>query len=194
MIKITRPPCPNPSALKTDYKSADNKLALKNASHDKCMYCEGKISDTYFGDVEHIKPKKPYPRLEFMWDNLGFACARCNNAKNDKYSEALPYINPYSEDPTNHVAALGALMVHANGSERGELTIIDIGLNRSELVERRLERMRQIQVLVDRIKRQTNPTLKSAAIIELNEECKDDKPYALTTRCCLKTVYPEEFA
>jgi group II intron reverse transcriptase/maturase len=46
-----------------------------------------------FGDVEHIKPKAIFPVLEFEWENLGFVCARCNNAKRDFWSDETPVID-----------------------------------------------------------------------------------------------------
>lgn len=58
MIKLERPDCPYPAALEAgNYKHERNKLALKQASHDKCMYCECKISHIDFAHIEHIKPK-----------------------------------------------------------------------------------------------------------------------------------------
>ena len=79
MIKLDRPSCPNPRALtKGDYKHPDNKIALKNSTFGKCMYCESKITHIDYGDIEHIKPKSKYPTLKFTWSNLGFACTVCN--------------------------------------------------------------------------------------------------------------------
>lgn len=136
MIRLTRPPCPNPVALRTDYRHPDNKAALRDASVDKCMYCESKVSHSYFGDVEHIRPKGTFPELEFSWENLGFVCAKCNNAKLNQWHDATPYINPYEEDPSGHLTALGAYVYQRAGSERGEITWRDIDLNRPQLLER----------------------------------------------------------
>src|SRR3989338_502809 len=116
MIKISRPQCPNPIALATNYKYPENKAALSAASFDKCVYCESKVSHVYYGDVEHIKPKSVYPDLEFVWENLGYVCARCNGIKGDKYDEENPIINPYDEYPERHLIALGAVMTHKDSS------------------------------------------------------------------------------
>jgi 5-methylcytosine-specific restriction endonuclease McrA len=95
MIKLNRPQCPNQEALRTNYKHPDNKAALISASYDKCMYCESKVSHTYYGDIEHIRPKSRFPDLEFSWDNLGYVCARCNGYKSDKYFVTIYVQNIY---------------------------------------------------------------------------------------------------
>jgi uncharacterized protein (TIGR02646 family) len=141
MRKIKRPSCPNPAALKKSYKNRDNRKALINAFSGKCMYCESNFAHISYGDVEHIKPKSKYPELKFQWDNLGISCTICNNNKSDKFSDNTPYINPYDEDPEDHVTAFGAVIYHKCGSERGELTIKDIELNRAGLVENRYARL-----------------------------------------------------
>lgn len=179
MRKINRPSCPNPTALATNYKHADNKDALLKASNGKCMYCESKVLHISFGDVEHIMPKSKFPALEFEWTNLGFGCTKCNIAKGDKYDTTTPYIDPYSEDPEDHVIALGAILKHKNGSERGELTIKDIELNRDGLIEKRQAKLDEIGIAIDRCSRTTNTTLKNAAIDALLEEAKVDKEYSL---------------
>lgn len=186
MIKINRPNCPNPTALAINYKHVDNKNALTDASSGKCMYCESKLLHVSFGDVEHIKPKSRFPALEFEWNNLGFGCTKCNIAKGNKYDESTPYINPYTEDPEDHVIALGSLLKHKNGSERGELTIRDIELNRSGLIEKRQTRIDEIGIEIDRCSRTHNETLKKIALDALLEEAKQDKEYSLFVKTLFK--------
>ncbi len=186
MRKISRPNCPNPSALLTNYKHPENKKALSDASFGKCMYCESKVNHVYFGDIEHIKPKNKYRQLEFEWTNLGFVCARCNNTKNDKYDDDTPYINPYDEEPNDHVIAIGALLKHKQGSERGELTIIDIYLNRPELLEKRQAKLQYIGKAIDACMRTSNDTLRRNGLAEILEESKEDKEFSLFVGSLLK--------
>ena len=187
MIKISRPQCPNISALEGgNYKHSDNKKALETAGFEKCMYCESKISHTYYGDVEHIKPKSKYPELEFDWDNVGFVCRICNGIKSDKFDEAAPYINPYIENPEDHIIALGSLVMQKKGSERGEITISDIGLNRQPLIERRKEKLDQIDKTINACFRTTNQTLKDNALAELIKDSDADKEYSLCVKFLLK--------
>jgi len=186
MIKINRPECPNPTALAHNYKHPDNKKVLLNASHGKCMYCESSIGHVCFGDVEHIRPKSFYPHLEFVWENLGFVCTKCNNAKRDKFTETTPYVNPYDEDPEDHILAIGALLRHKAGSERGELTILDINLNRPNLIEKRDDKLRLIQRVIDACMRTSNATLKQNAVAELLKECGEDKEFSLVVKNLFK--------
>lgn len=188
MRKINRPICPNPDALTTNYKHVDNKMAIVAASSGKCMYCESKILHITYGDIEHIKPKSEFPELEFEWSNLGLVCTKCNITKGKKYNPNTPYIDPYLEDPENHIVVWGSLLKHQNGSERGELTIVDIELNRPELVEKRRAKLKDIEIAIDRCYRTQNETLKKLALDALLEEAKEDKEYSLAVKSLFKVL------
>lgn len=181
MRRLHRPACPNPDALTTNYKHSENKQALLNASHGKCMYCESQVSHVYFGDVEHIRPKAAdkYPELEFEWDNLGYCCARCNNAKKDQYDPACPLVNPYTEDPSEHLLAFGTSVRHKAGSERGAITIATTDLNRAELIEKRAIRLSQLQNALDACYRTANASLRETLLASLDEEGAADKEFSM---------------
>lgn len=169
MIKLERPECPNVAALQGgNYKHPANKAALISGSFGKCMYCESKFSHVDYGDVEHYRPKSKYPTLEFEWENLGIACVTCNREyKSDKFDEETPFINPYVEDPENHIVAHGPLLKHKRGSERGQLTIDEIGLNRPALLEKRGDRQEAVMDAIDSCMRTSNQMLKNKALDEL---------------------------
>jgi uncharacterized protein (TIGR02646 family) len=186
MIKITRPSCPNPTALSTNYKHPQNKMVLQKASYGKCMYCESKITHIYFGDVEHIKPKSKYPELEFEWSNLGFVCSLCNHLKSDKFDEDTQYINPYEEDPENEIVFWGSLLRPKKGSERGELTILDLGLNRPDLIEKRGIVINNIEKAINACMRSKNQALRDNALKELLLESNPDKDYSLAIKTFFK--------
>ena len=188
MVKIHRLECPNPTALNNgDYKHPINKKALKDSSYDKCMYCESKISHIDYGDVEHIKPKSKYPALEFEWENLGYSCTKCNRKyKNDNYDEQAPYINPYNEEPENFIMSNGAILFPFQGNERGEITIVRLGLNRPELVEQRYNRIQEIDKAIKACFRTSNEILKQNALDELKKEAYRDKEYSLVIKTLLK--------
>ncbi|MGX1904586.1 hypothetical protein ACWIVX_14385 [Enterobacter asburiae] len=181
MRRLHRPDCPNPIAIRTNYKNADNKAALQKCSHNKCMYCESYISHVYFGDVEHIRPKSKdkYPELEFEWTNHGYCCARCNNEKNDQFDNDCPLIDPYSEDPNVHLFAFGSILRHKAGSERGALTISTIGLNRPELIERRAIRINELQNAIDACYRTRNNTIRYNLLSALKHESDSDKEFSM---------------
>jgi len=182
MIKIERPDCPYPKALESrNYKHEKNKTALKNASFDKCMYCESIITDIDFGQVEHFRPKdeNKYPHLEFEWGNLGFVCPKCNNSKNNKFDESTPYIDPYKDEPEKHFTFCGPAIKPLKGCERAELSIIDIDLNRTELIERRSSRLDSVDDSISKCYRTKNTTLREKALTELLKEKESNSEYSL---------------
>jgi uncharacterized protein (TIGR02646 family) len=189
MIEILRPECPHPVALQNgNYKHHLNKEALKKANFDKCMYCESKISQIDFAHIEHFKPKaeNKFPELEFVWNNLGYACPKSNNAKSDKFHDDTIYIDPYSENPNEYFFAAGALLLIKNGSERSEISIRDIELNRPELLEKRLEKITEIQKSINACYRTSNEALKAAALNELKLESSSEKEYSFFVSALLK--------
>ncbi len=204
MIKIQKQQCPNilienkeswteellnyirdgikpPDSIAQRYKHADIKQALREDSFEKCIYCESKVTPTYFGDVEHLKPKKHYPQFTFEWSNLGFVCAKCNNKKRDKYDDQLPHINPYLENPSDFLIAVGPFIYHKPNKKRGEITGKDLELNRSGLIEMRIERIDSIRNLLDRYKSEKNPSLKEILLNEIKTETAENKPYSMCT-------------
>ncbi len=182
MIKIHRPPCPHPEALAHgNYKHRRNITALRQANFDKCMYCESKISHVDFAEIEHIKPKAndKYPELTYDWGNLGYVCSVCNNLKGDKYVETNPYVDPYSEDPRVQIVAVGAYLFARDGSERGEITILDIGLDRGTLIEKRQTRIETIVKAITACYRTRDVELRRHALDELKKEMLPEKEYSL---------------
>ncbi len=123
--------------------------------------------------------------MEFQWDNLGYACPKCNNNKSDKYHNELPYIDPYSENPSKHLYPFGTLLFQRNGSERGEITIRDIKLNRPELIEKRHEKIMDMQKALDACFRTQNHALRESAIAQLQKEGNADKEYSIFVRAIL---------
>jgi len=190
MIKLTKQQCPNSTALRSNYRHPEIKAAIKNDSSEKCIYCESKILHIYFGDVEHMKPKSKFPELEFDWDNLGYVCAKCNNVKGDKWDDQLPFIEPYNENPSNFLCAVGHFIYHLAGNRRGEITTKEIDLNRVELVEMRKERIDAVRTLADKYSNETNTTLKAILLTELEKELERDKPYSLCAKSIFKQIIP----
>ena len=80
------------------YGADEVKAVLRAAQHDKCCFCEAKVSPVAFGDVEHFRPKaavrqsvndpeirRGYYWLAYTWNNLFLACEVCNR----KYKSTL---------------------------------------------------------------------------------------------------------
>jgi uncharacterized protein (TIGR02646 family) len=73
------------------YAHASVKAALRAMQHDKCAFCEAKITHIAYGDVEHFRPKGGYRQradralmrpgyywLAYAWENLLLSCQLCN--------------------------------------------------------------------------------------------------------------------
>ena len=86
------------------YSHSEVKTALRKAQHDKCAFCESKVTHVSPGDVEHFRPKAGYrqkPRdplvrpgyywLAYEWSNLLFACPLCNQRFKKNH---FPLANP----------------------------------------------------------------------------------------------------
>jgi len=188
MICLTRPECPYPEALvKKDYKHPLNKKALRKSTSGKCMYCESRMEHNSFSHVEHIKPKSKFPELEFVWDNLGFSCEWCNTNKSDKFDEAIPFINPYNENPEDHIVFFDHLVYPKNGSIRGEYTKNELKLNRSGLLDDRIKRIEDIKKMIIAASNVANESLRNQMIEELKTEAESDKEYSAMVKSILIT-------
>jgi hypothetical protein len=76
MFNVTRPQ-PGPDCSK-DYRSIEVVRALKTMFYRKCYLCEDEVSDPV---VEHFVAHKGDNKLKYDWNNLFYACHRCNNIK-----------------------------------------------------------------------------------------------------------------
>jgi uncharacterized protein (TIGR02646 family) len=151
----------------TIYGHSEVKSALRDAQHNKCCFCESKISHISYGDVEHYRPKsgwiqdaevlnKPgYYWLSYNWDNLLLACQICNqrHKKNhfplrnntnraishdqDIASEEPLFIHPTLDNPENFITFREEVPVAISGNDRGTITIDRLGLNRETLNDQR---------------------------------------------------------
>jgi len=188
MIALVHPACPNPAALAAgNYADKKNKDALRKSTFGKCMYCESKMEHNSYSHVEHIKPKsnKKFPELKFVWENLGFSCTCCNTNKGEKYNEDTPFINPYKDNPEDHLDFLDFYIYPKNGSKRGEYTERELELNRSGLVDDRKERMIIIKRMIKAANITKNDLLRNQAMEEIKNEAKQDKEYSAMVKSLL---------
>lgn len=141
-----------PDSKPSPWRRSEITLALADETHDKCMYCEVSISDGAYNAVEHIRPKKQFPANVLTWENLGWACTRCNTSKGHYWSdqEDLQLVNPYEDIPSKHIQFSGPLAIASEGSTRGENTIRQLKF--SEREDLLLSRMRAIEALAVRIR------------------------------------------
>jgi len=152
------------------------------------MYCESKINHVSYPNVEHIAPKSKYPEKTYEWENLGLACQVCNTCKGTKYNVQNSPIDPYDDDPSNHIYVFGETLRPKPGSDRGKITIRDVNLNRAGLIEARRRRLNIIQSLAENYKRTTDPDTKEMFLQELSIEAKRNNEYKIFVDAMLREM------
>lgn len=139
------------------------KPLIRQEGRNQCCYCA--IHEAQFGGmrnfhVEHYRPKKKYPELENVVNNLFYSCSICNTFKGSSwtgeplddhtraafpcpsvadYSEILSYKPPSYELTSNHVA--------------GNFLIERLNLNRAQLIFQRhfVDIYRRIELQAERL-------------------------------------------
>ncbi|MHB8283174.1 MAG: HNH endonuclease [Caulobacteraceae bacterium] len=174
-------------AARARYNHADIKEALIAETFGKCAYCESKILHITYGDIEHVTPKSTHVDLTFSWINLTLACDRCNTNKGN--AEGL--VDPYHTDPGSVFHFLGALVLPAAGSDQARTTEIVLKLNRKDLIERRMERIKAVNNQLDILHRTKDPILRAvlAEDIWTNEACASAE-YSAAVRSFLGIALP----
>lgn len=126
------------------YNHADIKDALLGETSGKCAYCESKFRHVTYGDIEHIIPKKLGVEHRFRWENLTIGCDVCNTKKGKKEN----LIDPYVEEPEAEFVIFGPMVLPNPTSDRATVTESALELNRKDLVERRVERIKYLQKML----------------------------------------------
>jgi uncharacterized protein (TIGR02646 family) len=164
--------------FKSDYYGHDDvRRALEIMQHGKCAFCESKLKHISYGDVEHFRPKagwkqdegdpltKPgYYWLAYTWDNLLLSCQICNQRekrnlfpvatsfralthKDDVADEEPLFVDPSKDDPAAHITWRRWTPVPR--SERGRVTIEELGLRREPLRQKREDRYTLLKAVFD---------------------------------------------
>lgn len=182
-----------PEAIQNRYNHPEIKSSLTKETSGKCMYCESYIGSVAFSHIEHFRPKALYPEKTFEWENLGLGCPKCNTYKSDVFNEALPYVNPYFENPDNCFVFLGTMIKQKPGSARGENMINQLQLNRSELMERRRAAIDNISQLVERYVSTTDLAIKNMLRSNILIEMGPDKPYSRCVKSAVELLTDEKW-
>lgn len=77
---------------KQSWSEPDVIQALRAIFYDKCYICETK--DPLSLNVEHFDAHEGDDEKKFLWENIFFACARCNNLKRHLYNNLLNCTDP----------------------------------------------------------------------------------------------------
>lgn len=178
-----------PKRSRTGQFAKTNKTYKKYLMGDfkhKCAYCGDLDSigcGSRFYHVEHFAPKEKFPELEFVYDNLLYACPYCNGSKSDKWVSVDPKINiignegfvdPCTESYDLHLDRDSAGRIFAK-TEIGKYMIKELSLflKRHELIytlevlRNRAERLRDC--IKEDKKKGEDTSIKEKTLSELNE-------------------------
>ena len=155
LSKLANGEVPTP-ADRTHYRHRQVKAALIAETHGKCAYCESKLLHVHHGDVEHIHPKSLNPSVTFSWNNLTLACEVCNQNKSNLDPDASNIIDPYVQEPAEHLTFAGALVI-SKGTDLGTCTRAILNLDRGELAERRKEKLEGMAKVFEEVFRDSLP-------------------------------------
>lgn len=189
-LKLLKDGAAVPDTLESAYRDSEIKELLRAETADKCAYCESKVTHVDYGDVEHIIPKSVRPDLRFAYENLTFACGICNTKKSDYHSDTCPLLNPFVDDPNEHLIAVGPMVLRMANSDRGMVTEKRLDLNRAKLLERRKERIEGIAALIDQVARTQSDEIRSVLLEQIKDECSDEREFAFVIRSYVATALP----
>lgn len=170
------------NTIRYRYRHPDIKRKIRDETSDKCAYCESKITHAYPGDIEHLLPYSIFPNQIVEWNNLTLSCGECNRRKLDYYDVAQPLMNPYSDEPSDHLYAVGTLIYGKPGNRKGAFVELKLELNRAELLERRHERIKALRDLIERYANEQPGALKDLLREELMKEIEKDKEYMFVSK------------
>ncbi len=164
------------------YRHPDIKTTLKEETGYKCVYCESKIGHNTPGDVEHIIPSSKDETQHFIWNNLTIACTECNRRKNAYYEEGEEFLNPYIDKPIEDlVEHFGPIVSWRNGHARAEISVKILELNsnvRSELISQKIQKIEELNNLIERYQAEVNPMLKKLHELSLDSMSENKSEYS----------------
>ena len=166
------------------YREPTIKEALRRETDEKCAYCEGKISHIHPGETDHILPISCRPDLSVEWDNLTYVCTECNRRKSSYYDEEEPLVNPYVNEPAEHLLFLGPLVMHRD--DMGLRTTKWIGLSRLQLLERKQELLERVNLLIDQWRDKKEGMTKQILWCEILKFASNRAEYAATIRTLIR--------
>jgi len=185
---------PNNLTKKTRYRHPEIKQALIKETGSKCVYCESKIGHNTPGDVEHKTPSSKVPTLHYSWENMTIACSECNRRKNDYYSHADGFVDPYVDLVEEMFEHHGPIVLSKTGCKRAEIAVRQLELSSSarfHLVSKKIEKIEQVCHVLERIKHEGNAILKDLLIISLKEMANSTTEFSAMVLTVLEHKAPE---
>jgi len=192
------------------------KAALRKAQHDKCCFCESKVTHISYGDVEHFRPKAGVRRksgaplerpgyywLAYEWSNLFFSCQLCNQrykeslfplikpgdrakSHNDDISLEKPLFINPTEDVEKFISFRAEVIFAIDDKPRGKATIKALGLDRNELNDMRKDCYDKLELIYELANLKPPMPGSKKAKALINRSIQSSSQYASMVRCALK--------
>ncbi|USK48880.1 HNH endonuclease [Bacillus sp. CMF12] len=158
------------------YNHKEIKEALLKETNNKCAYCESKILHIDYGDIEHIEPKSMFREKTFDWNNLTIACGKCNQSKGSYHSLTNPLLNPYVDQVENEIVFAGPFPYST--SNKSEVTIKKLKLDRVDLIEKRKEALDKLQPFIYKYQITKDEELRQMFLEDILGYVQKDKEYS----------------
>lgn len=163
---------PESSTKKFRYRNKEIKDRLREETENKCVYCESKVGHNTPGDVEHKVPTSESPDLHFSWANLTIACTECNRRKGGYFDLDCPFLDPYTDEVEDRLIHHGPIVGWAIGDGPAENTVRVLQLHdnsRTYLIARKVEKIVELNEVLERRNAATDPVLQSLLDVRLLE-------------------------
>lgn len=92
MFNVTRSPTAPACLSNKQYNTPEVVALLQAMFFGKCYLCEQDELDA--PEIEHFDPHKGDETKKYAWDNLFYACARCNSIKSHTHKNLLNCCDP----------------------------------------------------------------------------------------------------
>lgn len=124
---------------------------LAERFHYKCAYCEARMEHVQPPHIEHYRPKgRPeFVTRVFDWHNWLLCCGRCNESKWKRFPDCSGepcLLDPAVDDPAEHLAFHRQEIEGL--TERGEVTVRLLALDRSPLTRERASWLLRVETLL----------------------------------------------
>lgn len=157
------------------YNKDDVKKTLYNMYNGLCCYCEEKVGVVEYGNIEHRKPKRKFPRSTYDWDNMHLSCTICNTNKGERYNKRYPILDAVVDNPIekhlqySETENDGVYVIWR--TRRGKTTVEHADLDRWELRAQRSLVCVGIQKVIIGIKSSPNRQKAKCAKATLQAKC-----------------------
>jgi len=125
--------------------------AVIDLAFGKCCFSEIKLdTKSTYTEIEHFYPKDLYPKKVVEWGNLLPSSKKCNTTKGKTDTEKEEIVNPFIDEPKEHLFFENFRLYPKEGSLIGKRTIDTVALNdRLHFVNPRSEEALKVLDLIE---------------------------------------------